>query len=840
MQQGQTQVQQAAQGGGTQKPKRKRFSRNTIIMIILLVAAGIAALWIASNIGAIPTFLGITSSGWASIITIIVTIAVGVFTLIPILPNNAKEERYAAAPVNVSPVSSQPPQMPQINIHLPSSILVATPAQSDTPQPILPPLTPDAARVSDMRSLLPPTDPGSIQQREAVVKEVYAELGAHNRCAVVLQGMGGIGKSTLAALVFKYAEQQRKEGKGWFAADAVWLNIGLATTFPDMAANILDALGVNIPDFPKLLPQQQVYALIKALNSTNKPRLIVLDQFENFLDWSTGRALPANIGISEFLDALNSQPCACRLLLTSRPRPIGNHEYLEASLHIYPVNGLSTSEGVALLHSQLVQGSETELQRAVQRCQGHGLALKLLITLLNDYGVSLSTFLNDPSYIRDWEHDIAAKLLDKIYTEHLKPLARQALQAFCVYREAVPLEAAYALLDGVAADDIRATLRELLRQNLFHIVLDGRYGLHPIIASYAQKHFVENDSAANAAALQAAHDKAAHYYLQMAAKHCPAQGKRRTVKDIQPLVEAVWQYCQANQWQAAYDLMDEEDMFNDLLLWGNNTLLVELCQVLLEGQSSYKPQLVASIYHYAANAYRVLGQKNIALKTYQETLRLRKEERNRVAEGVVLNDLGGVYDDLGEKRKALDYYEQALVIYREKGNRKFEGTALNNLGSVYDDLGEKRKALDYYEQALVIGREVGDRGGEGMILWNMGVIYFERKSYDVALACFLLAKCIFQEVESPDVASVESWITSLRTGVGEQQFAWLLAEVEPRAGQVVEGALRVLSLTHFLAKKRSRREEQGKKRQPKLIVLLGCLAHLRARSHEAKRDRPRE
>jgi hypothetical protein len=48
----------------------------------------------------------------------------------------------------------------------------------------------------------------------------------------------------------------------------------------------------------------------------------VLDQFENLLD-SNGYALPNRPGIGEWLDALNSQPCTCRILLTSRPDPQG-------------------------------------------------------------------------------------------------------------------------------------------------------------------------------------------------------------------------------------------------------------------------------------------------------------------------------------------------------------------------------------------------------------------------------------------------------------------------------------------------------------------------------------
>ena len=117
-------------------------------------------------------------------------------------------------------------------------------------------------------------------------------------------------------------------------------------------------------------------------------------------------------------------------------------------------------------------------------------------------------------------------------------------------------------------------------------------------------------------------------------------------------------------------------------------------------------------------------------------------------EATTLNNLGSVYDSLGEKQEALRYYEEALPLMRAGGRRVGRGddaqqpgmclrlagreaggaallrggaaliarwervgeaTTLNNLGSVYDSLGEKQEALRYYEEALPLRRQVGDR-----------------------------------------------------------------------------------------------------------------------------------
>jgi tetratricopeptide (TPR) repeat protein len=252
----------------------------------------------------------------------------------------------------------------------------------------------------------------------------------------------------------------------------------------------------------------------------------------------------------------------------------------------------------------------------------------------------------------------------------------------------------------------------LLDQHLVQVQnARGIYRLHPIISTYAHRHFVPNDDESNEQVAQKAHVRAAQYYLQLASTTYPSQDKRHQTSDVLPLIEAVWQYCQAGQYSEAYQLMNEkEHLFEKLSLWGANVMLLELCQLLLAENWQFTPQQKALIFSYIAISSNVLGQKP--------------------------------------------------------------------------------KALEYYEQALTIRREVGDRGGEGMTLWNIGALFFEQHRHDVALAGYLLAKEIFEQVQSPDIDGVEEWIADLREEVGEQQFAVLLARVEPRAEQIVEETLR--------------------------------------------------
>ena len=118
------------------------------------------------------------------------------------------------------------------------------------------------------------------------------------------------------------------------------------------------------------------------------------------------------------------------------------------------------------------------------------------------------------------------------------------------------------------------------QQNALHIVLEqhllkatgnGYYQLHAIVTNYAQSHFDENDEQINQQILRSAHHKASAYYLQQAATTCPPKDQRRHINDIHPLLEALWQSCQARQWQKAFDLVKREGIFSGLKRWGGMT-----------------------------------------------------------------------------------------------------------------------------------------------------------------------------------------------------------------------------------------------------------------------------
>ena len=785
----QPQVQQTAR-----TIKRRRISRKLWIVLVCVAVCIIAVIFVLATLGMLPAIDHVSSLTLASLLAGVIGIVGLLVGIIPLIPNDRPVQQDPDTPIQPSPATT----ISNSTVH----IYQTTPSPS-LEHPVPAPVVDAHAQVAEEHRALVMeyrlnkpdvlTNSRVIQQREEVVERVYAQLTQQDCSSVVLTGIGGQGKSTLAALVFNYAEAQRLAAHSYFQDEALWFSVNRDDTFQQLAESILNALHTPIRDFGSLPPDRQANALLYTIEAEQKPRLFVINQFEFFLDEKTGKAnRPA---VQTFLDALDREARSSRFLLTSRPRPQGTSDLSGACLIEFPVDGLSTSEGIALLRTRVPdiaqQATEQELRRAVERCSGHGLALTLLATRLQkDRSLRVQELLDTPKYASLWGKDIAERLLDDIYTDQLDETQRKLLLGFSIYYEPVPLEAACAILD-LSLEDALAAYDPLLTQHLLTATGNKCYQLHAIVTDYAQTHFVPQDKQANADALRTAHEKAAHYYHEQAELTCPKPEERDQLAHVQPFIEAVRHYCDAGQWQAAYDVLaGEKNLYNDLYRWGENTLLLELYQRIENGDWKPDKRERINIYLRLGKSYNFLGDKLQALHYYEQALELTLQVKDKKGEGTTLNNLGLVYNALGDKQKALDYYKQALTLARAVKDPSGEGTTLNNLGGVYNALGDKQKALDYYEQALTLRRAVKDPGGEATTIHNIGCLYFRQEQYKVALACFLVAKPIFIKILSPLSERVQGWIDGVREEVGEERFAQLLAQVEPHAQEIVDEALR--------------------------------------------------
>jgi tetratricopeptide (TPR) repeat protein len=134
-----------------------------------------------------------------------------------------------------------------------------------------------------------------------------------------------------------------------------------------------------------------------------------------------------------------------------------------------------------------------------------------------------------------------------------------------------------------------------------------------------------------------------------------------------------------------------------------------------------------------------LGEKYKAVEYFEQALLLSQTAGDIGNGAVALNNLGLTWAELGELRQALEFHEQALPLRRKLNDYAGEAMTRNNIGYVLDGMGKKYLALGYYQHALTLSRSISDYAGEAVALNNIGLTWADLGSYHKALEHYNLS-----------------------------------------------------------------------------------------------------
>ncbi len=143
-----------------------------------------------------------------------------------------------------------------------------------------------------------------------------------------------------------------------------------------------------------------------------------------------------------------------------------------------------------------------------------------------------------------------------------------------------------------------------------------------------------------------------------------------------------------------------------------------------------------------------------ALDMYTEALQQAREQKNRRAEGGILNNLGILHTILRNYSQAETYYKQALAVAHDQQNHNGEARVLINLGA--NSVAQKQlpEALKYYAQALDLAIKDKDRKLEGVARQFIGAASSSLKRYDDSLRNFEAALAVARETRDQRAQAV--------------------------------------------------------------------------------------
>jgi len=161
---------------------------------------------------------------------------------------------------------------------------------------------------------------------------------------------------------------------------------------------------------------------------------------------------------------------------------------------------------------------------------------------------------------------------------------------------------------------------------------------------------------------------------------------------------------------------------------------------------------IATTYNDMADVFQNQSDYDKALEYYGKAFEIREKvlDKKHPDIATIYNNMGLVFSKQGDYDKALGYYWKALEIREKVFGKKHIDTAIvyNNIGIVFRHQYVQDKALEYYEKVLKIREKVlGKEHPDTAYTYNyIATVFYDQKCYDKALEYYWKALEIREKV----------------------------------------------------------------------------------------------
>ncbi|MEV8375476.1 tetratricopeptide repeat protein [Kribbella sp. NPDC056861] len=529
---------------------------------------------------------------------------------------------------------------------------------------------------------------GRVREMELLTKHLTTAKGVS---VTAITGMGGIGKTTLAIHTAHQLAEHFPDGQLYL--DLRGFGIG-----PPLEP--LDALTYLLEDLGETPPADLAAATSRFRTSLASRRLVLL------LD---------NASDKEQIEPLLPGSGGCAVIVTSRRSMAG------LAGRQFPLGEPPLEESIEMLRriSERPDAPEDDCAEVVRQCGGLPLAIRMagarlasrptwpvahLAERLADGRRRLDELQLDDSGVR-------ATLVLSI--EQLAgsddPVDVQAVTMFALLglSDSVELTSALAAaLSDSPEPEAAVVLERLVDVHLLTTPSPSRYRLHDLVR-VAARELAE----------------------QMLTEPDKAAATTRWIKRVSAVVWKASEYAGHGvtreawldkEWlDGAQDLAEQEHV----LAWLDNerTTLVGTVQRAVADQPGLAVQLAIGLnaYYTSRRAWLEWLQVNEAI------LRLVSGGPDRVAEGLVLHDLGAAHAELGQYEQAVAPLRQAVDTAEASGDGNLQALCLSSLSHVLERTGRTNDGIPYAERAREIGLRLGIPPRAAWACLALGMLYLK-------------------------------------------------------------------------------------------------------------------
>ncbi|MFN6536764.1 MAG: tetratricopeptide repeat protein [Nostoc sp. EkiNYC01] len=140
------------------------------------------------------------------------------------------------------------------------------------------------------------------------------------------------------------------------------------------------------------------------------------------------------------------------------------------------------------------------------------------------------------------------------------------------------------------------------------------------------------------------------------------------------------------------------------------------------------------------------GKISEAIALYEQSLTLTEQIGNVKIKAATLNNLGYLKADRGEINEAIALYEQSLSLAEQSSNIRTKAATLHCLGMLKANRGEISEAITLYEQSLALDEQIGNVSGKAATLHCLGTLKANRGEINAAITFYQQSLAITEQI----------------------------------------------------------------------------------------------
>ncbi|WP_245911834.1 tetratricopeptide repeat protein [Brunnivagina elsteri] len=637
-----------------------------------------------------------------------------------------------------------------------------------------------------------------VGRRRALQRCLRALRETSDEVGVFIAGMGGLGKSSLAARLCMRVQSQRENFERVVlvgVADEVGLINKLANKYQRYAGvpALLNEPGITL--------QGRLQNFFEAVETQHgKPLLLVLDDFEqnipqaNIADGSLRMTAEAYRVLEAICAALAENQAESRLIVTCRY--LQEDTLPQHKLHLESLAGMGEAD-INKIYLELEEGVREEVRknRIIKIADGNPRLLKWLVDVVKLPGIPGDELLTK---LEGKKQEFRENILAETLLNGLEDGEREFLARLSVFRLPVTEGIIWNLSPNLSPGRRREALNSppslagkgvgglgflprlialsLVESATVYATQQPEYRvttiLEPLLQTVLTTEEWQTTRKAATASIYKTWWEEDENYDEEQAREIVRLGVLAEEKEIAVTVGDNI----ARNWVSNSRYLEALEICREILQLGEDYRIlgtVARAEVTLglvgEAMTHYQKALElcpeddliikASIFHNMAGLKAQQGDiegaspsDSSAYALYNQSLLIEESINNVQGKAATLHQIAGLKAQQGDIEGAIALYNQSLSIYESINDVQGKAATLNNLADLSYQAGDIEKALEYLQQTAQTLGEIRDYVNLRQVLKNLGVADESKEIIYLAQAVWLCLR-----VQIPLIATVETF-----------------------------------------------------------------------------------